>query len=182
MDEMITCLILLKSIEILLLAVSSLSCHIEPEEGSLAGGTWITLIFEGLESGLLYPANGSQLEIHLVNVAVPALPSIPCDVSPVFLDLPVVRCRTRPLLSEAYEGLYYLEVHSGGQVVGNAIPGPQDSCTFKSIDLGSSRRQMGHSLLSCKQTDGKLLRYSGRPRTWDTAVPCGRQLYWLPEC
>ncbi|XP_074189167.1 fibrocystin isoform X5 [Rhinolophus sinicus] len=132
-DEMIICLILLKSIEILLLAVSCLSCHIEPEEGSLAGGTWITLIFEGLESGLLYPANGSQLEIHLVNVAVLALPSIPCDISPVFLDLPVVRCRTRPLLSEAYEGLYYLEVHSGGQVVGNAIPGPQDSCTFKTV-------------------------------------------------
>lgn len=37
----------------------------------------------------------------------------------------------RPLLSEAYEGLYYLEVLSGGQVVDNAIPGPQDSCTFK---------------------------------------------------
>lgn len=49
----------------------------------------------GLESSLLYPANGSQLEIHLVNAAVPALPSVPCDISPVFLDLPVVMCRTR---------------------------------------------------------------------------------------
>ena len=49
----------------------------------------------GLELEQLYPTNGSQLEIHLVNVAVPALPSIPCDVSPVFLDLPVVMCRTR---------------------------------------------------------------------------------------
>ncbi|KAM5286797.1 fibrocystin isoform 2-T3 [Hipposideros larvatus] len=128
---MIIWLIFLKSIEILLLAVSCLSFHIEPEEGSLAGGTWITVIFDGLESGLLYPANGSQLEIHLVNMAVPVLPSISCDVSPVFLGLPVVMCKTRPLLSDAYEGLYYLEMHSGGQVVGSPIPGPRDSCLFK---------------------------------------------------
>lgn len=47
------------------------------------------------ESGLFYPANGFQLEIRLVNVTVSVLPSIPCDISPVFLDLPVVMCRTR---------------------------------------------------------------------------------------
>ncbi|XP_054425451.1 fibrocystin [Pteronotus mesoamericanus] len=128
---MIAWLISLKSIEILLLAVPCLSFHIEPEEGSLAGGTWITVVFDDLESCLLYPANGSQLEIHLVNVAVPALPSIPCDISPVFLDLPVVLCRTRSLLSEAHEGMYHLEVHSGGQVVGSPIPGLSNSCTFK---------------------------------------------------
>ncbi|XP_024413827.2 fibrocystin isoform X2 [Desmodus rotundus] len=128
---MIACLMSLKSIEILLLAVPCLSFHSEPEEGSLAGGTWITIIFSDLESRLLYPANGSQLEIHLVNGAVPALPSVPCDVSPLFLDLPVVMCRTRSLLSEAHEGLYHLEVHSGGQVVGSPSPGLSDSCTFK---------------------------------------------------
>ncbi|KAI4531107.1 hypothetical protein MG293_018965 [Ovis ammon polii] len=53
------------------------------------------LLLAGLELGLLHPANGSQLEIHLVNVALPTLPSIPCDVSPVFLDVPAVMCRTR---------------------------------------------------------------------------------------
>ncbi|KAM9666760.1 fibrocystin [Trichechus inunguis] len=124
-------LISLMSIEGLLLTVPGLSLHIEPEEGSLAGGTWITVIFDGLESDLLYPSNGSQLEINLVNVAVPTLPTIPCDVSPVFLDLPVVVCQTRSLLSEAHEGLYYLDVHSGGQVVSSPSPGPCDSCTFK---------------------------------------------------
>ncbi|XP_024621685.1 fibrocystin isoform X1 [Neophocaena asiaeorientalis asiaeorientalis] len=124
-------LVSLTSIKILLLAVPCLSVHIEPEEGSLAGGTWITVIFDGLEPGLLYPANGSQLEIHLVNVAVPMLPIIPCDISPVLLDLPVVMCRTRSLLSEAHEGLYYLEVQAGGQVVGSPSSGPRDSCTFK---------------------------------------------------
>ncbi|EPY73217.1 hypothetical protein CB1_025522015, partial [Camelus ferus] len=112
------------------------------------------------EASLLYPANGSQLEIHLVNVAAPALPSIPCDLAPVFLALPAVMCRTRliltdlsalrtedvvnspygpygayhyilPLLSEAHEGLFYLEVRSGAQVVGSPRPGPRDSGTFK---------------------------------------------------
>uniref|UniRef100_A0A8C6DM90 PKHD1 ciliary IPT domain containing fibrocystin/polyductin n=1 Tax=Moschus moschiferus TaxID=68415 RepID=A0A8C6DM90_MOSMO len=112
--------------------VPCLNIHIEPEEGSLAGGTWITVIFDGLELGLLHPANGSQLEIHLVNVALPTLPSIPCDVSPVFLDVPAVMCRTRSLLPEAQEGVYSLEVQAGGQVVGSPHPGPQDSCTFKS--------------------------------------------------
>ncbi|XP_047651580.1 fibrocystin isoform X2 [Phacochoerus africanus] len=124
-------LISLTNIKILLLAVSCLRVRIEPEEGSLAGGTWITVFFDGLELGLLYPANGTQLEIHLVNMAVPALPRIPCDISPLFLDLPAVMCRTRSLLSEAHEGLYYLEVQSGGQVAGSPSPGPGDSCTFK---------------------------------------------------
>nr|KAF6507232.1 PKHD1 ciliary IPT domain containing fibrocystin/polyductin [Rousettus aegyptiacus] len=128
---MIVWLISLKSIEMLLMAVSCLSFHIEPEEGSLAGGTWITVIFDDLESGLFYLANGFQLEIYLVNVTVSVLPRIPCDISPVFLDLPVVMCRTRSLLSKAHEGLYYLEVHSGGRVVGSPNSGPRDSCTFK---------------------------------------------------
>lgn len=49
----------------------------------------------GLENSVLYPNNGSQLAIDLVNVAVPALPRIPCDVYHVFVDLPVVTCQTR---------------------------------------------------------------------------------------
>lgn len=57
--------------------------------------TPLCALCSGLELGLLHPANGSQLEIHLVNVALPTLPSIPCDVSPVFLDVPAVMCRTR---------------------------------------------------------------------------------------
>uniref|UniRef100_A0A8C3WBQ6 PKHD1 ciliary IPT domain containing fibrocystin/polyductin n=1 Tax=Catagonus wagneri TaxID=51154 RepID=A0A8C3WBQ6_9CETA len=124
-------LISLTSMEILLLAVSCLSVRLEPQEGSLAGGTWITVIFDGLQSGLLYPANGSQLEIRLVNAAAPTLPSVPCDISPLFLDLPAVMCRTRSLLSEDHEGLYCLQVQSGSQVIGSPSPGPQDSCTFK---------------------------------------------------
>ncbi|XP_037698842.1 fibrocystin isoform X3 [Choloepus didactylus] len=131
MDKMPIWLISLISIEVVLLAAPVLSLRIEPEEGSLAGGTWITVIFDGLEMGLLYPNNGSQLEINLVNRAEPALLSIPCDVSPVFLDLPLVMCQTRSLLSEAHKGVYHLEVLSGGQVVSSPRLEPQDNCTFK---------------------------------------------------
>ncbi|XP_075410184.1 fibrocystin [Tenrec ecaudatus] len=121
----------LLSIEGLLLTVPVLSLHIEPEEGSLAGGTWITVTFDGLEWDLLCLGNGSQLELNLVNVAAPALPAIPCDVAPVLLDLPVVWCQTRSQLPEAPEGLYSLEVYSGGQLLGSLSQGPCDSCTFK---------------------------------------------------
>uniref|UniRef100_A0A8C0X8W0 Uncharacterized protein n=1 Tax=Castor canadensis TaxID=51338 RepID=A0A8C0X8W0_CASCN len=131
--RMICWLISLMSIETLLLAVPHLSLHIEPQEGSLAGGTWITVIFDGLETDVLYPVNGSQLEIILVSVAEPALPRILCEVSPVFLDLPVVACQTRPLLSEEHGGLYSLEVCSGGQVVGSPNSGLQGSCAFKVV-------------------------------------------------
>ena len=53
------------------------------------------LLVLDVESSILYPNNGSQLEIDLVNLAVPALPRIPCDVYPVFVDLPMVTCQTR---------------------------------------------------------------------------------------
>ncbi|KFO30384.1 Fibrocystin [Fukomys damarensis] len=124
-------LIPLMTVEVLILSVPHPSLHVELEEGSLAGGTWITVTFDGLDSRILYPTNGSQLEISLVNVAVSALPSVPCDISPLFLDLPVVMCQTRSVLNEAHEGLYSLEVRSGGRVVGSPGLGPQDSCTFK---------------------------------------------------
>lgn len=45
----------------------------------------------------------------------------------------------RSLMSEAHEGLYYVEVHSGGQVVGSPSPGPWDGRTFQ---VGSKDRGM----------------------------------------
>ncbi|XP_014638035.1 PREDICTED: fibrocystin [Ceratotherium simum simum] len=162
-------LISLTSIEILLLAVPIPSFHIEPEEGSLAGGTWITVIFDDLDVGLLYPTNGSQLEIHLVNVAMPVLPSIPCDISPVFLDLPVVMCRTRCPLSEAQEGLYHLEVHSGGQVAGSPSPRLGESCTFK---FSRAQTPMVYQVNPPSGVPGKVIQVygwiiTGRSETFD---------------
>ncbi|XP_031997014.1 fibrocystin [Hylobates moloch] len=153
-------LISLMSIEVLLLAVPYLSLHIEPEEGSLGGGTWITVIFDGLELGVLYPNNGSQLEIHLVNVnmVVPALRSIPCDVFPVFLDLPLVTCRTRSVLSEAHEGLYSLEAYFGGQLVSSPNPGPRDRCTFK---FSKAQTPIVHQVYPPSGVPGKLIHIYG---------------------
>ncbi|XP_060046033.1 fibrocystin isoform X3 [Erinaceus europaeus] len=157
------------SIEILLLAVTCLSFHIEPKEGSLAGGTWITVIFDDLESGLLYPINGSQLEIHLVNVIGPALPNIPCDISPVFLDLPLVMCRTRSLFSEAHDGLYYLAVRSRGQVVHSPYPGPPNSSTFQ---FSRTQTPMVYQVDPPSGVPGKLIHVygwimTGRLETFD---------------
>uniref|UniRef100_A0A8C3U4P5 PKHD1 ciliary IPT domain containing fibrocystin/polyductin n=1 Tax=Catharus ustulatus TaxID=91951 RepID=A0A8C3U4P5_CATUS len=61
---------------------------VKPHEGSIAGGTWITITLDESVS----PASASQLEVSLVN---PDLPRLPCDVSPLHLDLPTIRCRTR---------------------------------------------------------------------------------------
>ncbi|XP_049621181.1 fibrocystin [Suncus etruscus] len=161
---MSVCLISMMDVQILLLTVSCLGFRIEPEEGSLAGGTWITVIFDGLESDLdlLYPANGSQLEINLVNVLKPALLSIPCDISPLFLDLPVLMCRTRSLPSEADEGLYYLEVHSQGQVVGNTYSGPQESCTFR---FSRVQTPIIHQVNPSSGVPGELIHMYGRIMT-----------------
>ncbi|XP_073938075.1 fibrocystin isoform X2 [Castor canadensis] len=169
---MICWLISLMSIETLLLAVPHLSLHIEPQEGSLAGGTWITVIFDGLETDILYPVNGSQLEIILVSVAEPALPRILCEVSPVFLDLPVVACQTRPLLSEEHGGLYSLEVCSGGQVVGSPNSGLQGSCAFK---FSKAQTPIVYQVNPPSGVPGKLIHVygriiTGRMETFDVAT------------
>uniref|UniRef100_A0A7M4E0M8 PKHD1 ciliary IPT domain containing fibrocystin/polyductin n=1 Tax=Crocodylus porosus TaxID=8502 RepID=A0A7M4E0M8_CROPO len=51
-----------------------------PREGSIAGGTWITLRLDG---DLWYSTSGSQLEVSLVN---PTLPRVVCDVHPLHFD------------------------------------------------------------------------------------------------
>ncbi|XP_016286616.2 fibrocystin isoform X1 [Monodelphis domestica] len=129
--KMIACLYSLMTIEMILLAASCRNWHIVPDEGSVAGGTWITIVFDGLEQSFLYPTSGSQLEISLVNVDLPWLPHVPCDVSPVYEDVALLRCQTRSLQWETQEGLYYLEVRSGGQLFSSMSKGSWDNCTFK---------------------------------------------------
>ena len=57
----------------------------------------------------------------------------------------------RSLLSEAHEGLYHLEVHSGGQVVGSPSPGLSDSCTFKVGSKGGAMCLLGLRVCLCYQ-------------------------------
>ncbi|XP_019392718.1 PREDICTED: fibrocystin isoform X8 [Crocodylus porosus] len=119
------------NVELLLLAVTSAKVFIDPREGSIAGGTWITLRLDdclGLTSdqlSLWYSTSGSQLEVSLVN---PTLPRVVCDVHPLHFDVSTIRCKTRSLLQE---GVYHPEVTSNGQVISTSGRMTGDNCTFK---------------------------------------------------
>ncbi|KAF1512602.1 Fibrocystin, partial [Eudyptula albosignata] len=109
-------------------AVTATGLLIKPREGSVAGGTWITITLDGSTSHQLEcvsSASASQLEVSLVN---PDLPRLPCDVSPLYFDLPIIRCRTR---SSPQEGLYYVEVAFKGHVINNLTDVEKENCTFK---------------------------------------------------
>ncbi|XP_009077183.1 PREDICTED: fibrocystin-like [Acanthisitta chloris] len=109
-------------------AVTATGLLIQPREGSVTGGTWIYITLDGSTSHQIEsvsPASVSQLEVSLVN---PDLPRLPCDVSPLFLDLSTIRCRTR---SSPQEGLYYVEVIFKGQVINNLTGLERENCMFK---------------------------------------------------
>nr|XP_009675177.1 PREDICTED: fibrocystin isoform X1 [Struthio camelus australis] len=114
------------SAELMLFAVTATGLHIMPREGSVVGGTWITITLPDSTSHQpASSASGSQLEVSLVN---PGLPRLPCDISPAYFDLSTIRCRTR---SSPQEGLYYVEVTSEGQVINNPTEVEKDNYTFK---------------------------------------------------
>ncbi|XP_010226775.1 PREDICTED: fibrocystin-like [Tinamus guttatus] len=113
------------SAELILFAVTATGLHIKPREGSVAGGTWITITLPGSTSHQHFVASGSHLEVFLVN---PGLPRLPCDVSPVYFNLSTIRCRTR---SSSWEALYHVELLSEGRVINNLTGVEKDSYTFK---------------------------------------------------
>ncbi|XP_076188719.1 fibrocystin isoform X2 [Aptenodytes patagonicus] len=116
------------SAELIIFAVTATGLLIKPREGSVAGGTWITITLDGSTSHQLEcvsSAGASQLEVSLVN---PDLPRLPCDVSPLYFGLPIIRCRTRP---SPQEGLYYVEVAFKGHVINNLTEVEKENCTFK---------------------------------------------------
>ncbi|XP_027528473.1 fibrocystin isoform X1 [Neopelma chrysocephalum] len=113
---------------LIFLAVAATGSLIEPHEGSVAGGTWITIPLDGSASHKIEsvsPASVSQLEVSLVN---PDLPRLLCDVSPLYFDLPTIRCRTR---SSPQEGLYYVEVIFKGCVINNLTGLEKENYSFK---------------------------------------------------
>ncbi|NXL83094.1 PKHD1 protein, partial [Alectura lathami] len=116
------------SAELVLFAVTTTGLLIKPREGSVAGGTWITITLDGsasFEAEHLSSASWSHLEVSLVN---PDLPRLPCDLSPVYFDLFSIRCRTR---SSPQEGLYYVEVSFKGCVINNLTGVEKENYTFK---------------------------------------------------
>nr|XP_020849568.1 fibrocystin isoform X3 [Phascolarctos cinereus] len=169
---MIVWLFSLMSIEMFLLAASCRNWHIIPEEGSIAGGTWITIVFDGLEWSLLYPTNGSQLQISLVNVEIPWLPHVPCDTSPIYEDFSAVRCQTRSLQGDIQEGLYYLEVRSGAQVLNTLSEGSSDNCTFK---FSKAQTPIVYQVTPQSGVPGNLIQVhgwiiTGRTETFDNSI------------
>ncbi|XP_067882121.1 fibrocystin-like isoform X3 [Heterodontus francisci] len=115
----------LLNIGLLCKPVAAVKLSISPREGSIAGGTWVTLTLEGLDS-IQSDTNNFQLDLYLVK---PSTPRIGCDIVPVYSSLSVIKCRTRPSWQE---GLYNMELMAGGQVV-NYTGGTQcsDKCTFQ---------------------------------------------------
>ncbi|NWU65963.1 PKHD1 protein, partial [Pterocles burchelli] len=109
-------------------AVTAMGLLVKPREGSVAGGTWIAITLDGSTFHQLEPVSStsvSQLEVSLVN---PDLPRLPCDVSPLYFDLPTIRCRTR---SSPQEGLYYVEVIFKGHVINNLTGVEKENYAFK---------------------------------------------------
>ncbi|NXD80162.1 PKHD1 protein, partial [Halcyon senegalensis] len=70
-------------------------------------------------------ASTSHLKVSLVN---PDLPRLPCDVSPLYFDLPTIRCRTR---SSPREGVYYVEVIFKGHVINSLTEVEKENYTFE---------------------------------------------------
>ncbi|XP_064506857.1 fibrocystin isoform X1 [Pseudopipra pipra] len=113
---------------LIFLAVAATGSLIKPQEGSVAGGTWITIPLDGSASHKIEsvsPTSVSQLEVSLVN---PDLPRLLCDVSPLYFDLHTIRCRTR---SSPQEGLYYVEVIFKGCVINNLTGLEKENYSFK---------------------------------------------------
>nr|XP_033792615.1 fibrocystin isoform X9 [Geotrypetes seraphini] len=145
---------------------STVSLNIEPKAGSVAGGTWIILTFDGLslqQLDLMNSANGSVPEVYLVN---PDVPKIPCDVQPVLSDLSVIKCKTR---MSQQEGLYRLEVIVTGQAVNYVC---DRNCMFK---FSSDQTPVIYQVNPPSGVPGNLIQItgwiiSGRYETYDFHV------------
>ncbi|XP_053236369.1 fibrocystin isoform X2 [Podarcis raffonei] len=106
---------------LLFFGVTLAKVTMEPKEGSIGGGTWITLRYEGLS----YPINWSHLEVSFLNSV---LPTVLCDIQPVSFDLSITKCQTR---ASQWGGLYQLQFTLNGQIINNTKELHCDNCTFQ---------------------------------------------------
>ncbi|XP_063009216.1 fibrocystin [Melospiza melodia melodia] len=129
---------------------------VKPQEGSIAGGTWITITLDGSASHQVEsvsPASASQLEVSLVH---PDLPRLPCDVSPLYLDLPSIRCRTR---SSPQDGLYHVEVIFQGHVINNLTEVEKENYSFKFL---TEQTPVVYQIHPSSGTPGNLIQIHGK--------------------
>ncbi|XP_075056901.1 fibrocystin-like [Mixophyes fleayi] len=122
-----------------------------PKEGSISGGTLITISFNGSsmdDQCMEYSGNGPRFEIHMTN---PQGPPIICDLQLVYSPLSSIQCITRPLGQEAS---YQLEVFYDGQPI-NQTTGIQ----FKFSELASP---VIHETSPSSGVPGSVIEISGR--------------------
>ncbi|XP_041336779.1 fibrocystin [Pyrgilauda ruficollis] len=146
----------LLSAGLIFLAGTASGSLVKPHEGSIAGGTWITITLDGSTSHQvesLSPASASQLEVSLVH---PDLPRLPCDVSPLYLDLPTIRCRTR---SSPQEGLYYVEAIFKGHVINNLTEVEKENYSFK---FSAEQTPVVYQINPSSGTPGNLIQINGK--------------------
>ncbi|XP_053794338.1 fibrocystin [Vidua chalybeata] len=146
----------LLSAGLIFLAGTASGSLVKPQEGSIAGGTWITITLDGSTSHQVEsvsPASPSQLEVSLVH---PDLPRLPCDVSPLYLDLPTIRCRTR---SSPQEGLYYVEVTFKGHVINNLSEVEKENYSFK---FSAEQTPVVYQINPSSGTPGNLIQIHGK--------------------
>ncbi|XP_058691005.1 fibrocystin isoform X2 [Poecile atricapillus] len=144
----------LLSAGLVFLAGTASASLIRPHEGSIAGGTWISITLDGSTSHQVEsvsPASASQLEVSLVN---PDLPRLPCDVSPLHLDFTTIKCRTRP---SPQEGLYYVEVIFKGRVINNLTE--KENYSFK---FSAEQTPVVYQINPSSGTPGNLIQIHGK--------------------
>ncbi|KAM9316372.1 fibrocystin [Gastrophryne carolinensis] len=93
---------------------SCLDYTASPKEGSIAGGTWITILFydRSLDNkSLIYFGSGSRFEVLMIN---PDRPSVVCDILPSYVPSSAITCKTR---STGQEAKYEVMVFHDGQPV-----------------------------------------------------------------
>ncbi|XP_063297715.1 fibrocystin [Pelobates fuscus] len=91
-----------------------MSYTVDNEEGGIAGGNWITILFNACEQNkrnLIYSGNGDEIEVRLTN---PQLGLVICDIHPSLSSLAKNKCKTR---SSKEEAVYQLDVFLDGHAI-----------------------------------------------------------------
>ncbi|XP_053316454.1 fibrocystin [Spea bombifrons] len=123
---------------------------IEPREGSIAGGSWITILFHGCDqscNNFTSFGKRSQIEVYMRN---PRLPPLMCDVCPFLSASGIIKCKTR---SSKEEALYQLDVFFGGE----SLKQPTNN-TFK---FSAEHTPVIHGVHPSAGTPGSIIEVSG---------------------
>ncbi|CAH2245862.1 fibrocystin isoform X1 [Pelobates cultripes] len=134
-----------------------MSYTIDNEEGGIAGGSWITILFNACEQNkynLIYSGNGDAIEVRLTN---PQLGLAICDVHPSLSSLAKNKCKTR---SSKEEAVYQLDVLLDGHAIKQKI-----DYTFK---YSAAQTPVVDNVSPSASVPGGMIKVSGRILTEQT--------------